>query len=155
MESRFEPKLPDSRVWAFNHNLCPRSPSHTQTHSWYLSWDVCFLFMVFLYHPTLLPASQPSWFPAHSDASKDQNRKALDSSSGWRIQEKQAHLLWFGWSQAAPAYEGQLLGPVEEGVNNTCLFCLPSWARSVYQVGKRYAPNCRGSERLGGLTLSK
>lgn len=47
-------------------------------------------------------------------------------------------------SQAALAQRGQIPGQVKQAGKNTCPFCLPSWARSAYEVGKWYVSNCRG-----------
>lgn len=65
------------------------------------------------------------WTPAHAQA-------------------KQAHALWLG---GCPGYPSPM---EEEGGKNTCPFCLPTGARSRYQVGTWYVSNCRGMGARGG-----
>lgn len=139
--------LSDSRVWALNHNSCSRSPRHIMA-QWCLSWYVCSLV-----HGLSLPSHCAAWIttllisstfcltvlPVRTRPGKlwtpvliEGCRQNRHISSG------------LADSQAALTHEGQIPGPVEEGGKNTCPFCLPSWARSMYQVRKWYVPNCRG-----------
>lgn len=110
---------------------------------------------VFLSHPALLPASYSSWFLALS-ASLCCQWEPEQGGSGLqhrlRVQPKQAHVS-SGLADSQPAWapKGRIPGPGHEGGKRvheaTCPFCLPSWARSAYQVGKWYASNCRGGGR--------
>lgn len=56
-------------------------------------------------------------------------------------------------SQAARDHEATFPGPVKEGGESICSFCLPSWERSVCQVGNGMHLIAGG--RLRGLTLFK
>lgn len=129
-----------------------------QWHIWYVSWYVCSPVHGFflLFHSTawIISLLIPSTFcltllPVRTRTGKLWTAALIEGS------RQNRHLSsGLADSKAALAHEGQIPGSVAMGGKNICPLCLPSWARSVYQVGKWYAPNCRGS-RLRGLTLFK
>lgn len=135
VELEFEAGLTVSRVRTLNHKLCPRSPSHVVAQLVFGlvclfpgSWSS---FTVSLCCFTVLPVRTRTgglWTPAVIEGAKQGSHMSYGLAD----------------SQRALAHGGQIPGPVVEGGKNTCPFCLPSWARSVYQVGTWYVSNCSG-----------
>lgn len=111
-----------------------------------LSWEVCSItwFMLFLVHT----------FSDLLCSRKESNGEAVASRLLNRSRRRRHVSLGLADSQATSAQEDQMLGHIQQGRNNACPFCLPSWVRLAYEVGKWYVSNCRGG-RWNGLTLFK